>query len=49
MTPKRHRMLNKVYIRTPGGEVQYGRVGKSITLWFRHRRYVIRKGRRLSA
>lgn len=39
------RHLNKSYFKIPGGEIQYGHIGKSLTVWFLGKRYRILKGR----
>lgn len=44
MTPFRFRHWNKTYWRVPFGELQYGHESKSLVLWFRHRRYILRRG-----
>lgn len=33
------RYRNKVYVRIPWGEIQYGRISHRVTVWFRGRRY----------
>ena len=34
------RYRNKLYLRIPGGEIQYGRISRRVTVWFRGRRYL---------
>ena len=36
---------HKVYIKIPGGEIQLGKISRSITVWFRGNRYIVKKGR----
>jgi hypothetical protein len=39
------RYLNKRYIRIPGGEIQYGYRTGMILIWFRGRKYTVRRPR----
>lgn len=36
-------MSNKIYIRIPGGEVQLGRLSRSVVVWFRGRKFTLKK------
>lgn len=36
------RLKNKYYWRIPGGEIQYGRLSHTITIWFRRRAYHVK-------
>lgn len=31
----------KIYIRIPGGEIQYGRLTGRVVVWFCRRRYIV--------
>lgn len=37
-------MKRKTVIRIPKGEIQIGHVSKSITIWFNHKKYRLKKG-----
>lgn len=39
------RYRNKTYVRIPGGEVQFGHLSRSVVVWFRRKRYIVRAGR----
>lgn len=39
------RYRNKHYFRIPGGEIQYGRISRSLAVWWRGKRYIVCSGR----
>jgi hypothetical protein len=36
--------INKSYWKIPGGEIQYGHISRSVVVWFRRKRYILRRG-----
>lgn len=37
------RCRHKWYLRIPNGEVQFGIPGRSVTVWYRHKRYILKR------